>query len=123
MRFSCVFRAFLIELNSKLSPQNGGCTVASGWSTNANWIRKIAGIATLYLDVNGGTLNTGWTAVATIPSGFRPYGTFDAIIVNNGSNTEPGAQVKFNASTGEIQVYKSSTVTNNLRISATYVCG
>lgn len=88
--------------------------VPSGWSVGNNFCAKKAGIVSFYLEVTNGTLNSGWNTIGTLPVGYRPPNAFDTLIVDNGSSGAPIAQGKV-TSAGLVQVYKSSTTTNNLR--------
>lgn len=104
------------------SISSGTITVSSGWTVEAsnNWCRKSGHVAEFYLTVTGGTLSSGWNTLGTLPSGFRPLYAFNMVGVDNGSTGVPACQVQVSSS-GEINVYKTSVLTNNLRIFGVYL--
>ena len=109
------------EMDALNSITSSTLTVASGWTATANWCVKRNGICQMYVELTNGTYSTGWTTVATLPEGFRPQWAFDALAINNGSNEEPAVSMKIQA-TGAVSIYKLSNTTNNIRLSATFIC-
>ena len=102
--------------------QTAEITVTSGWTATQKWCRKRSGVVTFYLEVTGGALSSEWNTIGTLPSGYRPAAAFDTLFINNGSTTEPAVGGKITSS-GAIQVWRLSSTTNNLRLSATFVTG
>lgn len=93
-------------------------TIASGWNSDGNWCIKKAGVVEMYIQITGGTYSSGWNQVATLPEGYRPKYSFDSINLDNGSN-ELAADVKIQAD-GKVSVYKTETLSNNLRFHAVF---
>lgn len=110
------------SLNSNLALKSGNISVTSGWTVqnSNNWCRKSGHVAEFYLEVTGGTLDSGWNNLGTLPSGFTPLFTVNIVGVDNGSSGVPACQVQIQ-SNGTIAVYKNSALTNNLRIFAVYL--
>lgn len=100
-------------------PIIGTLSIARGWSGNNSYLVKSGNIVECYVEVTGGTLSSGWNTVATLPSGFRPYSYFDSIQDDNGRDSF--CTVKVTAGEGYIQVYKTSTTSNNLRLHFTFI--
>ena len=94
--------------------RTGTITKASGWSTGVNWVKRKFGIVEFYYECNGGTLpSSGWFTVGTLPSGFRPNSYFDMINLDNQKSTDCCVKV---TSTGAIQIYRTSSMSNNFRL-------
>ena len=102
--------------------KSGNISVTSGWTVqnNNNWCRKSGHVAEFYLEVTGGTLASGWNNLGTLPSGFTPLFTINIVGIDNGYAGVPACQVQVQ-SNGVINVYKNSTLTNNLRIFGVYL--
>ena len=97
----------------------GTLSIASGWSGGNSWLIKSGNIVECYVEITGGTLSSGWNTVATLPSGFRPYSYFDSIQDDNGRDSF--CTVKVTSGDGYIQVYKTSTTSNNLRLHFSFI--
>ena len=94
-------------------------TRASGWSEGQNWVKKKFGIVQMYFEVNGGSVSSsGWITVGTLPEGFRPTGTYiDMVNLDNSRSSDCCIKI---GTGGAIQVYKTSTLSNNLRLYAMF---
>ena len=68
--------------------------------------------------MSGGSLSNGWNTIGTIPSGYKSLNNFDFIIWDNGNSYGVQGKIK---SDGELQIYKTSSVSNNIRAFCTYI--
>lgn len=114
--------AAISSLNSNLALKSGNISVTSGWTVQDgnNWCRKSGHVAEFYLEVTGGTLASGWNNLGTLPSGFTPLFSVNIVGIDNGTSGVPACQVQV-SSAGEISVYKTSVLTNKLRIFGVYL--
>ena len=114
-------------LTTKETAIAGTITPASGWTRSSySYLRKWGGhFVEFYVELTGGSYSTnGWNTVATFPTGFRPSSTFDFLGLDNGASAQSnlGLDCKM-ASSGALQVYKSSTMvpSNNIRIHGIFI--
>ena len=108
------------DIKNLKSKESSSTTVGEGWSvsSNVNYLVKKCGVITLDLWLTSGTLETGWTTVATIPEGFRPEFTFDTSIVDNNNGGAMMCKIEYG---GAVKVYKSATAHNDFRIHVVYI--
>lgn len=110
-------------LTKVLTIEKGTATPSSGWTLSPNsYVRKICGVCEMYLELTNGTYaSSGWNTVATLPRGFYPISYFDTLLLDNGSSVMT-VDVKI-TTTGDVQVYKNSTLSSNLRLHTMFICG
>lgn len=107
-------------LYPKMDNQTGTIAPASGWTASTSRLKKTGNVVDVTYNANGGTLTTGWNALGTIPTGYRPAVATDFAGIDNISGESVQAQV---TSGGVINVYKfaDQSLHNNFRIHTTYV--
>lgn len=106
-------------LSNECTLQTTTVTRASGWSEGINWVKKKFGIVQMYFEVSGGSVSSsGWITLGTLPEGFRPRGTYiDMVNLDNQRSSDCCIKI---GTGGAIQVYKTSTLSNNFRLYAMF---
>ena len=107
-------------LYPKMDNQTGTITASSGWTATTSRLKKTGNVVDVTFNANGGTLATGWNALGTISTGYRPPLAIDFAGIDNVSGESVQAQV---TSGGVINVYKfaNQSLNNNFRIHTTYI--
>lgn len=104
---------------------NTSITPATGWTIDSTITRvlRTGRICQLTLGVGATQMSTGWNHVATLPVGYYPFRTVNAIVALNNA-TDESMQASLDANDGKIRVYyKASAATNPLiRLQCTYIC-
>lgn len=95
-----------------LSYEVSTLTVNKG-TEGQNWCRKRNGLVEFYVESSGISWSSGWNTIATLPEGFKPYLYYDFVGKDNTNDTACSCKV---SAMGEVQVYKTSSLSNSVRI-------
>lgn len=78
-----------------------------------NWCRKRNGLVEFYVECSAISWSSGWNTIATLPNGFKPYSYYDFMGKDNTNDTACSCKV---SAMGEVQVYKTNVISNNVRV-------
>ena len=103
----------IIKLDSSTLTINKG-------SGSQKWCKKRNGLVEFYVEVTGVSYSSGWNTIATLPSGYRPSAYYDFMGKDNTNDTACSCKV---TAGGEVQVYKTSSLSGALRIHSSHFVG
>ena len=90
-----------------------------GWSLSTVCCNKVLNIVSICFEATkSSALDSGWNTMGTLPSGFRPSSDIYVSFID--AQNDFGTYGKINSS-GQIQVYKTSSMSTRERGSATYI--
>ena len=90
-----------------------------GWGVSTVCCNKVLNIVSICFEANkSSALVSGWNTMGTLPAGFRP--SSDIYVAFIDAQNDFGTHGKINSS-GQIQVYKTSSMSTRERGSATYI--
>lgn len=85
-----------------------------------NWCKKKCGVVEFYVESTGISWGSGWNTIATLPSGYEPLLYYDFVAKDNTNDTACSCKI---TAGGEVQVYKTSSVSNHVRIHGIHFAG
>ena len=90
-----------------------------GWSLSTVCCNKVLNIVSICFEATkSSALDSGWNTMGTLPAGFRPSSDIYVSFID--AQNDFGTHGKINSS-GQIQVYKTSSMSTRERGSATYI--
>lgn len=103
-------------LNEMVTGKASTLTVKKGTGTQ-NWCRIRNGIVEFYVEVTGASWSSGWNTIATLPDGYEPNAYYDFEGKDNTNDTACSAKV---TAGGDVQVYKTSSLSSAVRVHSTH---
>lgn len=93
-------------------------TVVKGTVGTKNYCKKVGYIVVFYIELTGISWASGWNTLATLPTGYIPTDYFDFAGIDNTNDTACHGKV---TAGGEVQVYKTSSLSNNIRLNGMFI--
>lgn len=78
-----------------------------------NWCVLRNGIVEFYIEITGASWSSGWNTIATLPSGYEPIVYYDLMGKDNTNDTACSCKV---TATGDVQVYKTNSLSAAVRV-------
>ena len=112
-------KKLLTDIISDGKTKNSTLTINKG-TAGQNWCKKKCGVVEFYVESTGISWGTGWNTIATLPSGYEPPLYYDFVAKDNTNDTACSCKI---TAGGEVQVYKTSSVSNHVRIHGIHFAG